>query len=191
MGHSFTLFDVPLSSPLSRSINDAQPYTREYYEKNCCINSSYQFTSANGNRFTVHYSIPGTTVLPHDPLPPDVTLNSLLTFVHFPPGTFVASDFPFGSKSWWRLQSCNAAPQKHRGSLFPGGGWTARYETEDEEVRRPSRAVNHFSTCTVRESEGDYFPLGKLAVAIRSPLRNFEKSFSGRESVENMTYRCP
>jgi len=86
-----------------------------------------------------------------------------LTFLHFPPSTVTLTPHPFGSKEFWRVQSCPGRHDKQPGD----GSWTSRWDADGEE-RRPSRILLHFATCNLRKGEEEEFALGRLARAIRA-----------------------
>lgn len=99
------------------------------------------------------------------PLVPNqrTAFSPTLTFLHFPPGMVTLTAHPFGSKEFWRVQSCPGRHDKQPGD----GSWTSRWDGEGEE-RRPSRILLHFATCGLRKGEEEEFALGRLARAIRS-----------------------
>ena len=150
--------------PLATCVKLGVEYSPILFRQDCQARSSYTFFSNEGSvTWTVRFSQFGPQILPSLPSP------ALHTFIHFAPGE-IDTTYPLGSRSWWRLQECQ---QHHAG--FPGNGhWTARYDGENQEKRRPIRIIQHFASCPsarVDEYGGPAsWSLGKLARSILEVL---------------------
>lgn len=166
--------------PLVRAACSLEYYTPESEAEDRRSCNSYDFVDVPSNRmWTLSFDQNGSTMTPGPPVEDDGTNEfrthdfaegSIHTFVHFPPNSMVVSDeHAIGSRAWWRNQECEG----NHGSKYPAGGiWSAKFDDpESGEPRRPARIVGHFASCKHHAKEGDWFPLGKLARAVKTPVQ--------------------
>ncbi|KAM0754159.1 hypothetical protein T439DRAFT_323042 [Meredithblackwellia eburnea MCA 4105] len=153
------LLEPSLSTPLGRTVLAGTPYTREAEFQD---RSTYELCDVDGGRWKLScgQGFEKTITPPQG----SKTINCPRTFIHFPPETMVTSEqHGVGSINWWRLQACEGAVP-HDGMPGASGWWTARYDKTPNH-RRPSRLVDHFSTCKLTIHKDS--PLTKLARAIK------------------------